>query len=121
MKNDTLYDYLKSQLEMGITADNLFDTFKRAESDYNAEQEKKEKEEAQKKVKEELKKRAAEDLYNAYVKYFNSVYPSKELPKDADKLFRAELDFIDYMMTGKVKEYNEGYNDLITKIFKSFV
>lgn len=119
MKNDTLYDYLKSQLEKGITADNLFDTLKRAESDYNVEQEKKEKEEAQKKIREEFKRQGVEDLFHAYVEYFSSVYPSKELPKDAEKLFRAELDFIDYLMTGKAMEY--GYNDLITKIFKGFV
>ena len=117
MKNNALYDYVKSQLEKGVSADDLFDAMSKAEDDYNEEREKREKEEAQKKVKEELKKRAAEDVYNAYVEYFNSVYPSKELPKDANKLFKAELDFIDYMMTGKVKDYD----DLIAKIFKGFI
>ena len=117
MKNDALYDYVKSQLEKGISADDLFDIMSTAEADYNEEKEKKEKEKAQKKVQEELKKRAAIDLYNAYVGYFNSIYPSNELPKDAEKLFKAELDFIDYLMTGKAKDYD----DLITKIFKSFL
>ena len=107
MKNDALYDYVKSQLEKGISADDLFDE----------EKEKKEKEEAQKKVQEELKKRAEDDFYNAYVKYFNAVYPSNKLPQDAKKLFKTELDFIDYMMTGKAKDYND---DLVAKIFKNF-
>lgn len=117
MKNDALYDYVRSQLEKGISADELFDIMSKAEDDYNEEREKKEKEEAQKKVKEEMKRRAAEDVYNAYIEYFNSVYPSKELPKDAEKLFKAELDFIDYMMTEKVKDYD----DLIAKLFKNFI
>ena len=116
MKNDALYDYVKSQLEKGVSADDLFDAMSRAEDDYNEEREKREKEEAQKKVREELRKRAAEDAYNAYVEYFNSVYPSKELPKDAKKLFMAELDFIDYLMTGKVKDYDE----TLAKFFKQF-
>ena len=116
MKNNALYDYVKSQLEKGVSADDLFDVVAMAEGDYNAEKEKKEKEETQKKVQEELKKRAALDLYNAYVEYFNSVYPSKELPKDAEKLFKTELDFIDYMMTGKAKDYD----DLVAKVFKNF-
>lgn len=123
MKNDALYDYVKSQLENGISADDLFEIFSKAEDDYNEEREKRAKVETQKKVQEELKKRAAEDVYNAYVEYFNSVYPSKELPKDAEKLFKAELDFIDYMMTGavgKAKDYND-YNDFINKFFKSFI
>jgi hypothetical protein len=116
MKNDALYDYVKSQLEKGVSADDLFDVMSMAEDDFNAEKEKKEKEEAQKKVKEELKKRAGDDFYNAYVKYFNTVYPSNELPKDAKKLFKAELDFIDYLMTGKVKDYDE----TLAKFFKQF-
>ena len=116
MKNDALYDYVKSQLEKGVSADDLFDAMSRAEDDYNEEREKREKEEAQKKVREELRKRAAEDAYNVYVEYFNSVYPSKELPKDAKKLFKAELDFIDYLMTGKVKDYDE----TLAKFFKQF-
>lgn len=117
MKNDALYDYVKSQLKKGISADELFEIFTKAEDDYNVEQEKKEKEEAQKKVQEELKKREAEDLYNAYVKYFNAVYPSKELPKDAKRLFKPELDFIDYLMTEKIKDYD----DFVTQIFKGFL
>ena len=116
MKNDALYDYVKSQLEKGVSADDLFDAMSRAEDDYNEEREKREKEEAQKKVREELRKRAAEDAYNAYVEYFNTVYPSNELPKDAKKLFKAELDFIDYLMTGKVKDYDE----TLAKFFKQF-
>ena len=59
MKNDALYDYVKSQLEKGVSADDLFDVMSMAEDDFNAEKEKKEKEEAQKKVKEELKKRSS--------------------------------------------------------------
>jgi len=117
MKNNVLYDYVKSQLEKGISAEDLIDIFEKAEDDYNAEKAKREKEEAQKKVKEELKKRAEEDFYNAYVEYFNSVYPSKELPKDADKFFKAELDFIDYLMTGKACNYD----DLVAKLFKNFI
>lgn len=117
MKNNALYDYVKSQLEKGVAADDLFYTMSKAEDDYNAEREKKEKEETQKKVQEELKKREAEDLYNAYVKYFNAVYPSKELPKDAKRLFKPELDFIDYLMTEKIKDYD----DFVTQIFKGFL
>ena len=117
MKNNALYDYVRSQLEKGVSADELFDAMSKAEDDYNEEREKREKEEAQKKAKEELKKRAGEDVYNAYVKYFDFVYPSKELPKDAKKLFKAELDFIDYMMTSKI----EDYDDLIAKFFKNFI
>lgn len=117
MKNDALYDYVKSQLEKGVSADDLFDTLSMAEDDYNAEREKKEKEEAQKKVQEKLKKRAAEDFYNAYIVYFNSVYPSKELPKNSKKLFKAELDFIDFMMTDKIKEYD----DFMNKALKGFL
>lgn len=121
MKNDALYDYVKSQLEKGVSADELFDAMSKAEDDYNEEQEKRAKEEAQKKVQEELKKRAAKDLYNAYVEYFDAVYPSKELPKDSKKLFNAELDFIDYMMTGEAKAKAKEIDDMVTKVFKGFI
>ena len=117
MKNNALYDYVKSQLEKGVSADELFDAMSKAEDDYIEEKEKREKEEAQKKVQEELKRRAADDFYYAYVKYFNSVYPSKTLPTDSKKLFNSELKFIDYLMT----KGEEDIEDLVTRVFKGLI
>jgi hypothetical protein len=116
MKTD-LKSLMKSMMAEGLDPDELYVMLEQAEDEYKADKEAQAKAEKAKQVQAELKTRAAIDVYNAYVKYFNAIYPTDKLPKDADKLFMAELQFIDYMMTGQ-RTNNATIDDIFGKLLK---
>lgn len=114
----SLYDYLKNQLKNGMSSDELYDLLNDAVEDYSAEEEKRKKAAEAKKVQKELEKRLSTDVYDAYLKYFATKFPGKDLPKDAEKLFMVELNFIDYLFT---KEYEEDLKKVSSKEFDDFI
>ena len=119
MKTDmSLYDYLKNQLKNGMSSDELYDLLNDAVEDYSAEEEKRKKAAEAKKVQNELEKRLSADVYDAYLKYFATKYPGTKLPKDAEKLFMVELNFINYLFT---KEYEEDLKKITPKEFDDFI
>ena len=120
MKTD-LMKYLKAELAKGVDPDELYVMLEQAEDEYKAEKEAKAKAEKAKQVQKELKERAAKDVFDTYVKYFNAVYPTNALPRDAKQLFDAELKFIDYMMTGEADEKIKDaakFNDFLESLIK---
>lgn len=116
MKSD-LKSLMKSMMAEGLDPDELYVMLEQAEDEYKADKEAKAKAEKAKQVQKELKDRAAKDVYDAYVKYFSTIYPTHKLPKDSKELFGAELKFIDYMMTGQ-KTDNVALDDIFDKLFK---
>ena len=112
------YDYLLNQLRTGATTDDLVKELAKAEDAYNKEKAAEAKAKAKEKVQKELAERAATDVFNAYKKYYDIISEGKELPKDAEQLFNAELKFINYLMEKNVSfTKNSNLNDLYDSLF----
>ena len=111
----TTYDYFIKMMNEGKTTDDIVKDLAQAEADFKAEAERKAKEEQDAKVGEEILTRAKKDIFNAYKKYWDIAFNGVELPADAEKLFNAELNFIDYMMNrNEVKDLS------ISKLYNTF-
>jgi len=108
----TTYEYFIKMMNEGKTTDDIVKDLAQAEADFKAEAERKAKEEQEAKVREEILTRAKKDIFDAYKKYWDIAFNGEKLPADAEKLFNAELNFINYMMNK-----NEVKDPSISKLY----
>ena len=116
-------DFLKILRSGFNSEEELESAFNKAKAQYAKEKEEKEKAKKEEALKKTEVQKAYFNLYTEYLRYLSKKYPEFKPSVDTEKVFKEELDFVDYAV-GASKSLSKKYNldnlsdDTIAKLFE---